>query len=119
MALNTLIILTIILSTFVVGSYTNEENKKGPLYKLCGDDFAYAHDDCCNNGCANVQFLAPNVVEALEKRGSPLMPSRVAKNFLSALRKRAVAGGSSTSAVEECCNEGCSTEEISEYGCFR
>ena len=119
MALNTLIILAIVLSTFVVRSYTNQENKKGPLYKLCGDDFAAAHSDCCQNGCVNVPYYAQNVVEALEKRGSPLMPSRVAKNFLSALRKRAVAGGSSTSAVEECCNEGCSNEEISEYACFR
>ena len=69
MALNTLIILAIIFSTFVVGSCTNEENKKGPLYKLCGDDFTLAHDDCCHNGCASVPYYAQNVVEALEKRG--------------------------------------------------
>jgi hypothetical protein len=66
MDLNTL--LAIILSIFVVTSYTSEE-KKGPLYKLCGDDFSAAHADCCHNGCANVPYFAPSVVEALEKRG--------------------------------------------------
>ncbi len=49
------------------------------------------------------------------------MPSRVAKNFLGALRKRGWGDGSNdytTAAVEECCVEGCSNEEILEYGCF-
>jgi hypothetical protein len=53
--------------------------------------------------------------------GNPLMPSRVAKNFLGALRKRGFGADSdqgATAAVEECCNEGCAYQEIAEYPCF-
>lgn len=46
--------------------------------------------------------------------GNPLMPSRVAKNFLGALRKR---GYGNTAADEECCVETCSYKEVSEYQC--
>ena len=48
------------------------------------------------------------------------MPSRVAKNFLGALRKRGWGSGGNgfgTAADEECCNETCSYKEVSEYPC--
>ena len=51
--------------------------------------------------------------------GSPIMPEKAAKNFLHSLRKRSRTRRASTSAVEECCLEGCSIEEITEYHCFR
>ncbi len=69
MALNTLMLImsTIMLSIFVVPSYTNEQNKPGKLNKLCGNDFIWAHQDCCNNDCVNI--VQSGVVEVLEKRG--------------------------------------------------
>ena len=51
-----------------------------------------------------------------------MIPSRVAKNFLRSLRKRGwgETGGAQipNHAVEECCYEGCSIDEILEYPCF-
>ncbi|CAB4006604.1 uncharacterized LOC100205786 precursor [Paramuricea clavata] len=121
MALNTLIAFTtILLSIFVVTTFAREQNKPGELYKLCGNDFIAAYQDCCDYGYPKCASMASSdgKIEALERRGNPLMPSRVAKNFLGAIRKRGLGADSGTAAVEECCNEGCDYQEIAEYQCF-
>ncbi|XP_028397397.1 uncharacterized protein LOC114521180 [Dendronephthya gigantea] len=126
MAVNTLIAFATILLIIVVSeSGQNEQNKPGPLYKLCGDDFLHAFDKCCNHDLAtcrsSVVSSSEGVVEALDKRGHPMIPSRVAKNFIRSLRKRGwgeTSGPVLNHAVEECCNEGCSIDEIREYPCF-
>ena len=62
---------TIALSLLVAMTYQYEQGAKpGPLYKLCGNDFVQAWQDCCDYGypnCANVPVV--DAVEALERRG--------------------------------------------------
>ncbi|CAB4032099.1 Insulin-like prepropeptide ILP1 [Paramuricea clavata] len=135
MALNTVIAFTtILLSIFVVTIFASEQNKPGQLYKLCGNDFIAAYQDCCDYGypaCAsmassdgNIEALEPvpdpceGKLKALERRGKRhviMMPSRVAKHFLGSRWKRDLGH---TAVMEECCNEGCSYKEIAEYPCF-
>jgi hypothetical protein len=72
MALNTLIAFTtILMSIFVVTIFASEQHKPGQLYKLCGNDFINAYQDCCDYGypaCASMATSDGNI-EALEKRG--------------------------------------------------
>ena len=62
---------TIMLSIFVVTTFASEQNNPGPLYKLCGDDFVNAYQDCCDYGypaCWRMA-LCGGKIEALERRG--------------------------------------------------
>ena len=64
-------LVTIILSMLVATTHQQKEvSKPGPLYKLCGNDFIQAFQDCCEFGypdCANLPVV--DAVAALEKRG--------------------------------------------------
>ncbi|XP_020629343.1 bombyxin-related peptide B-like isoform X2 [Orbicella faveolata] len=92
------------------------ETAKGKLYKLnevgsrktvaifCGDRIRARFDQLCPQG--------------VRKRRSALMDEQEALSFLNYRSPRSAADGSTsgrTNIVEECCQEGCASEEILEY----
>ncbi|KAM7430110.1 hypothetical protein ABFA07_019135 [Porites harrisoni] len=89
------------------------EEKKIPktLPHYCGVKFRKVWEMCCDHGCRHNAYKRVLGVAISAEKASDFL-DRSWKSRHTITRRTTV-----INAVEECCNEGCSLEEVSEYPC--
>lgn len=115
---------TIMLACIVI-SFCSEgckgEKKPPNAMKLCGYDFLYFYMHCCQypHLCKNQKRKRDVTEPSITQNHHRLLSREVAVSFLhkrgNALRRRRRAV---VSSYEECCLEGCTLKELSEYKCY-
>ncbi|KAJ7330199.1 hypothetical protein OS493_022720 [Desmophyllum pertusum] len=104
-----LVLLSLITWKLCYGAH--EAHKVGPIFNLCADQFKGTWERCCGHQCG---------VNALKRSLEQTMSAQKASSFLDSMSSHVFKRGSDDdddNAVEECCVEGCSIEEVSEYSC--
>jgi len=84
------------------------EQKVGKIRHLCGGSFRVIWEQCCGHRCG---------VHAHKRALGETMSAQKASSFLKSTSSHMLKRRSLDDAVEECCNEGCTIEEVSEYKC--
>ncbi|XP_078359237.1 uncharacterized protein LOC144643767 [Oculina patagonica] len=106
----TFVLVLLFLITWQLCGEAREAHKAGPTQHLCGWNFKRWWERCCGKRCG---------VHALKRSLGETMSAQKANGFLESssshvLKKRSKGD---INAVEECCDEGCSIEEVTEYPC--
>jgi len=95
------------------------EQKDAITYKLCGEDFVTAYKSLCGQiktrGRRSVWKIAKRETPKLKAAALPVLQEKLAKQFLRRIRR--LPRSLSNNAVEECCIETCTLEEVREYPC--
>lgn len=111
--LQTSVMIVLYLITLTTRCTRSNETKPSSALFLCGDQFKSVWSSCCGHQCG---------VNGFKRNLGVKMSEESAKGFLERTWKRDPFIRNqrtlhAANAVEECCYEGCTIEEVAEYYC--